>query len=296
MSPLSDVQKEAVQEFGFGGLLHLKLSIVPQSLLPNIICAFRSEKFFEISDSKKFLLSEDDVYDIFGRPTGPRNVDLVHTGLGSQQCAGESLKLAWRSKFNITGSRNPIPLNVVFDKLCSCDDSGDDFKRLFVLYALSSFLVPMSNHALDLRLVSAVQDVSCINQFNWCRFVFQELCLAVREALKGSRYVRGCVLFLVIAYFHRYIYRSDNLTVKEVKREESVGGLGHGELSKVKFPISRQNTSTAGPCFGGVGPSTVPDGSEGVHGRRSIVMDLPDYIHTDEEVNPVVVDRYRSFL
>ncbi|KAK9750248.1 hypothetical protein RND81_02G182000 [Saponaria officinalis] len=98
----------------------------------------------------------------------------------------------------------------------------------------------MSNHALDLRLGSAVQDVSCINQFNWCRFVFQELYVAL---------------------------------VERVRLEEGVGGLGHGELSKVEFPISRQNTSITG-----------------VHGRRSIVVDLPDYIRTDEEVNVAAVD------
>ena len=37
---LSDEQKQAVKDIGFGGLLHLKLKKMPTKMLPWLVCSF----------------------------------------------------------------------------------------------------------------------------------------------------------------------------------------------------------------------------------------------------------------
>ncbi|KAK9723829.1 hypothetical protein RND81_05G028300 [Saponaria officinalis] len=303
---LSEDQKEAVRQIGFGGLLHLKLSSIPQMMFGEFLYAFRNETFFEISESEKFKLSEDDVCDVFGLPNGGRDLELVLTGLGSSSASDvDSLKSLWRKKYGIAGNKDPIPLSAVKKKLTECRESGDEFKRTFVLFAMSSFLAPTSGSVVDFRLVSAVEDVSMINQLNWCKFVFIELVAGVREAVRGARYVRGCMVLLAIAHFHRYAvsfdkvsnelpliqHWSDTRFIERLKHEQASGGLGHGVRSDTVFPISRKNPCGSAEGVEGSSGSTKPFPDD-----RFILVKLPADIRTDEEVKSASLDVSRLYL
>ncbi|KAK9740376.1 hypothetical protein RND81_03G030700 [Saponaria officinalis] len=256
--------------------------------------------FFEISTSEKFKLSEDDVCDVFGLPNGGWDLELVLTGLGSSSATDvDSLKSLWRKKYGIAGNKDPIPLSAVWKKLTECRESGDEFKRTFVLFSMSSFLAPTSGSVVDFRLVSAIEDVSMINQLNWCKFVFTELVAGVREAVRGARYVRGCVVLLAITYFHRYVVSYDKVSnelpliqhwndsrfIERLKREHASGGLGHGVRSDTIFPISREN-----PCGSAEGAEGAGRSSKAFPDDRFILVKLPADIRTDEEVKSASLD------
>ncbi|KAH9613771.1 hypothetical protein KSS87_006270, partial [Heliosperma pusillum] len=88
---LSEEKKEAVRQIGFGGLLHLKLTSVPMTMFSQLLFAFRSEEYFEVSETEKFRLTEDDICDVFGLPNGGHDLELLVTGLASSSSSdGES--------------------------------------------------------------------------------------------------------------------------------------------------------------------------------------------------------------
>ncbi|KAH9623427.1 hypothetical protein KSS87_022764 [Heliosperma pusillum] len=277
ISALSEEKKEAVRQIGFGGLLHLKLTSVPMIMFSQLLFAFRSEEYFEVSETEKFRLTEDDICDVFGLPNGGHDLELLVTGLASSSSPdGESLKSLWRERYNIISSKDPIPLSAVKTKLLSNGLTDEEFKQTFVLFAMSSFLAPASGAVVDLRLLSAVEDVSRIHQLNW--------------------------LLLAIVYFHRYIKRGSKLSNElpliqhwndqkfgdRLKREEAAGGLGHSDRSEVVFPISRKHSNKSGEA------SSLPNNPVG--NVRHIVVDLPSDICTDEEVHASFIDDVHELL
>ncbi|KAH9606583.1 hypothetical protein KSS87_016113 [Heliosperma pusillum] len=257
ISALSEEKKDALRQIGFGGLLHLKLTSVPMTMFSQLLFAFRSEEYFEVSETEKY---------------------------------------------NIISSKDPIPLSAVKTKLLSNGLTDEEFKQTFVLFAMSSFLAPASGVVVDLRLLSAVEDVSRIHQLNWCKYVLEELVIGVREAVRGAEYVRGCIVLLAIVYFHRYIKRGTKLSNElpliqhwndqkfgdRLKREEAAGGLGHSDRSEVVFPISRKHSNKSGEA------SSLPNTAVG--NVRHIVVDLPADIRTDEEVHSSSIDDVHELL
>ncbi|KAH9620020.1 hypothetical protein KSS87_021777 [Heliosperma pusillum] len=303
ISGLFEQKKEAVRQIGFGGLPHLKWTSVPMTMFSQLLFAFRSEEYFEVSETEKFRLTEDDICDVFGLPNGGHDLELLVTGLASSSSSdGESLKSLWRERYNIISSKDPIPLSAVKNKLLDNGLTDEEFKQTFVLFAMSSFLAPASGAVVDLRLLSDVEDVSRIHQLNWCKYVLEELVIGVREAVHGAKYVRGCIVFLAIVYFYRYIKRGSKLSnelpliqhwndqkfMDRLKREEAVGGLGHSDRSEVVFPISRKHSNKSGEA------SSLPNNPVG--NVRHIVVDLPADIHTDKEVHSSSIDDVHELL
>ncbi|KAL9228017.1 hypothetical protein vseg_003640 [Gypsophila vaccaria] len=248
---LNPKQMEAVRQIGFGGLLHVKVTHMPQRILPWLIDAFCDRShMFRISATKEFLLSKDDVHDFFGLPRGHKKLHFVATGK-SKLSSQRNLKRVWRRKFGIVGTKEAIPLSKVLAKLLNSKDSGVVFKRLFVLYTMSSFLAPTSNHALDLKLLRAVQDVGEIRQLDWCSYVFDNLVTAISDCRTGRSNVCGCTLFLMLSYFHRFDFHgevqpfslpliqhwTDEKLSDRVNRESQTGCLGNAPLSQVLYPI-----------------------------------------------------------
>ncbi|KAH9612836.1 hypothetical protein KSS87_012553 [Heliosperma pusillum] len=302
ISALSEEKKDAVRQIGFGGLLHLKLTSVPMTMFSQLLFAFRSEEYFEVSETEKFGLTEDDICDVFGLPNGGHDLELLVTGVANSSSSnGESLKSLWRERYNII-SKDPIPLSAVKTKLLSNGLTDKEFKQTFVLLAMSSFLATASGAVVDLRLLSAVEDVSRIHQLNWCKYVLEELVIGVREAVRGAKYVRDCIVLLAIVYFHRYIKRGTKLSNElpliqhwndqkfgdRLKREEAAGGLGHSDRSEVVFPISRKHSNKSGEA------SSLPNNFVG--NVRHIVVDLPADIRTNEEVHSSSIDDVHELM
>ncbi|KAH9609710.1 hypothetical protein KSS87_011054 [Heliosperma pusillum] len=220
-----------------------------------------SEEYFEVLKKEKFRLTVDDFCDVFGLPNGGHDLELLVTGLASYSSSdGESLKSLWRERYNIVSSKDPIPLYVIKSKFLGNGLTDEEFKQTFVLFAMSSFLAPATGAVVDLRLLSAVQDVSRIHHLNWYMYVLEELVIGVREAVLGAK----------------------------LKREDAAGGLGHIDRSDVVFPISRKHSSESGEA------SSLPNNPVG--NVRHIVVDLPADIRTDEEVHSSSIDDVHELL
>ncbi|XP_074314781.1 uncharacterized protein LOC141650580 [Silene latifolia] len=160
-------QRKAIIEIGFGALLDFKVN--------------------------KLSLA-----DVFLLPNDGDKVEVVYTGhsfLSSQ----ETLKAKFQNKFNVE-AKNYVRIPAVYNAITGMgDDGGDEFQKLFVLYAMSVVLAPPSNYAIDFSILKALQDVSRIHHLDWCDYVFDKLVDGVERCRTGSSTLRGCVLVVMVA-------------------------------------------------------------------------------------------------
>ncbi|KAH9605300.1 hypothetical protein KSS87_009939, partial [Heliosperma pusillum] len=251
---LSKEQKEAVREIGFGGLLQLKVTKLPHGILPWILKAFDYTcNMFKLKKTE-FIITKDDVHDIFLLPRGGNQVVLAQTG-NTVSVTDSRLKKEWRLWFDLQNNSDPITVKRVFETLRGSNDSGDEFKKLFVLFCVSVFLAPTSNKTIDLKLVRAVANVENIRAYDWCDYIFREMVNSVKVFKQGGKsIVSGCILVVMLAYFHRFNFKGDVIghtlplinhwddekLSKRVQDEKKTGSLGNAPLSKIDYPISLQ--------------------------------------------------------
>lgn len=248
---LNEKQKQSVRDIGFGGLLELKIKTIPKAILPWLIDAFNERTgILKISKGKEFEITKDDVYDIFLLPRVGEDVEVIQTG-HCKATPTDNLKEEWRVKFGIGGTNQSIKLNDVSKRLQQTTDDGDDFKKMFVLYSMSTFLSPTSNHCLDFKLLKAVEDVEKIKEYNWSKYVCEQFLGGIASFKDGSKYLGGCILVLMLTYMHRMEFNgvvestelplirhwSDEKLSERVHKERKLGSIGKGVMTKTLYPI-----------------------------------------------------------
>ncbi|KAK9666057.1 hypothetical protein RND81_14G156800 [Saponaria officinalis] len=193
-------------------------------------CFEHNSYMFRATNTKEFLLSKYDAYDVFCLPKEGDKVQLTATE---------------HSK------HNGIKMNELADRLKGFRESGDEFKKMFVVYSMSSFLAPAANYLVDFKLLRAVKDVNRIRHIDWCSYIFDQVVESVRKVKKGNTFLCGCTLFLIISYFHRIEYRgkvlphsiplikhwTDEMFNDRAKAESNTGCLGSGPVTRIIFPI-----------------------------------------------------------
>ncbi|KAK9714437.1 hypothetical protein RND81_06G094300 [Saponaria officinalis] len=255
MGNFTEEQRAVVVDIGFGGLLELKIEAIPKSIVPMIVKYFEHNSYmFRATNTKEFLLSKYDMYDVFCLPKEGDKVQLIATG-HSKQSQEDKLKNEWRLKFGVEGNINGIKMNELEDRLKGCRESDDEFKKMFVVYSMSSFLAPATNYLVDFKLLRAVKDVNRIRHMNWCSYIFDQVVESVGKVKKGNTFLCGCTLFLIIYYFHRIEYRgkvlphsiplikywTDEMFNERAKAESNTGCLGSGPVTRITFPICLQS-------------------------------------------------------
>ncbi|KAH9607935.1 hypothetical protein KSS87_006595 [Heliosperma pusillum] len=158
----SKEQKEVVREIVFGGLLQLKMK------------------------KTEFIITKDDVHDIFLLPRGGNMAVLAQTG-NTVSVTDSRLKKEWRLRFVVQNSSDPITVKGVFETLRGSNDSGDEFKKLFVLFSVSVLLAATSNKTIDLKLVRAVANVESIRAYDWCAYIFREMVNSIKVFKQGGK-------------------------------------------------------------------------------------------------------------
>lgn len=304
MSNFTDAQKLSVNEIGFGGLLSLKLKRNPTSMYRWLIdCFDYGSCMFSIDNSKEFVVTEYDVYDVFCLPLNPNNVEEIPRSANKSN-PDFVFKHNWRLNFGLADENDQIPLNLLEDRIPTLDQGGDEFKQLFVMHAVSSFLAPTSNRTADLRIAKAIDDVEQIKNLNWCKYVLEKLCEGVKSYQKGEiQNCCGCILMLEIIYFHRLRFRNvelstslpliqhwnDELIRDRIKKEKLSKSFGSGILLCDVYPVSRKlNLQDAPVCTTAGSVGNVEHVREGNDG--TIQFNLPPGSMSDQEIHSSAID------
>ncbi|PWA54567.1 Aminotransferase-like mobile domain-containing protein [Artemisia annua] len=228
-------QKEAVKSIGFGSLLDLKCRTLRRSL-----CLWLLERFNTIRRSleicgERVPLSPRDVELVMGLPASGKEV--VNSG-------PDELVADLRLKYN--ASNRGISVRFL-EGILGESDSGEDFKRAFLLYVLGTLLCPTARLEVSPSFLHFLTDMDSVHEYNWAKFLLDKLVREVSRFRQGKqRAVGGCLLFLQLFYYECVAigrpselgpvvvpclssWTEENISERE-KHEKELGGYGCGEV------------------------------------------------------------------
>ncbi|XBI12788.1 hypothetical protein VPH35_139606 [Triticum aestivum] len=162
-----------------------------------------ASKEFVIPRRGRIPLDEDAVYCTLGVPNGgvdvPYKVDReIQDRLFPEMFPGMT----------------SMPLtSVAATMLAEMDSSGEEFKRLLLMYLISTVFAPTTSTHLSSRCFPVLANISNVANMNWCKFIAGFL----HTALSKGIYNKGCRLHLMLTYL-------DNLDLSIVNLT-AVGGL-----------------------------------------------------------------------
>ncbi|XP_074300117.1 uncharacterized protein LOC141631331 [Silene latifolia] len=197
---LSTAQRKDVEDIGFGGLLELKASKFIHTMVDWLLDRYDTHtRLILFNRSVHFSICKHDVYDVFMLPCAGEDVPV-----GTED---KELVQSWRKRFGVLPKKD-IPLDKVRDEMLQLVGGGPDFKRMFVLFSMGSFLAPTVHNRVDTRLIGAVEDVAGIPKMDWCSFIMDRFDYSV-GSWKGnnSKSIGGCLMFFQLLYFHRLTWR-----------------------------------------------------------------------------------------
>uniref|UniRef100_A0A803NC56 Uncharacterized protein n=1 Tax=Chenopodium quinoa TaxID=63459 RepID=A0A803NC56_CHEQI len=173
---LSEKQKQAIRNIGFGGFLELDLPIHINSMLTeNLVTNFDTERCCLMLPKRKqeIFLEAIDVHLAYGLPLGGKRIEQPND---ESNLKWSKFLKAWRSKFGLKkGSPTNKRLIDRIQELKKEKSVSDEFLWNFVKIA----------------------------ELDWCTFVIEHLKDSVSVWKKGNSYFTGPLPFLMVFYFDR---------------------------------------------------------------------------------------------
>ncbi|TVU10225.1 hypothetical protein EJB05_43739, partial [Eragrostis curvula] len=194
MKNLSEKQKLIVDELGFGSLLTLSCHKVPMHLYKWLADHFEvPTKTLKLPNGFSFTVNAKCVHNILGIPyTAWKIIDK-----GSEKWL-QFIQTQIPSK-----GRTPTVEELI--AMITPDLLGDDFARVFLLLALSSFLCPNTRNVCSSRYYYGILDVTSISDLDWCSLVLNWLVSYIQKYQDANRLnpcfpKGGCTMLLVVTY------------------------------------------------------------------------------------------------
>ena len=163
---LTKGQIDSIREIGFGGMLDIKITKYPPGILAYLISNFYPngwvQRITNGRTEREYYITVADVNDIFGLPINPRK--LIRMSFNNKDLVMK------RRKFLGVGDDDELKTHMILDRFKDYPDGGEVFKKLFVLFAGSTILAPLSEHKIRYNLLPVVEDVSYIPTFDWCHY------------------------------------------------------------------------------------------------------------------------------
>ncbi|KAL8485939.1 hypothetical protein ACS0TY_028011 [Phlomoides rotata] len=184
---------------------------------------------FQIDGLRGFAVTPDDVFDVFMLP---RNPGVQVLSYAKSKVDQSPILDRFKSDYVIfSGVSFSCLENALKDKF---PNGGDDFIRIFVLYALLSFLDPSPNRLVITKYLKSLEVIQEISKFDWCSFILDKLCESIKRYKTGiCKVVGGCVLLLQILYFHRLKWQG-------IAEPSTLPLLKHWTIKKVSDMCSQE--------------------------------------------------------
>ncbi|KAJ8446933.1 hypothetical protein Cgig2_026431 [Carnegiea gigantea] len=155
-------------ETGFGGFLSVRTSTIPKDLATWLLQKFDPvSNTLKLSDNRVLEITEEDVHATLALPMGQLEVQVASTC----EPKNEYTKLLeqWRIRWNLSRTK----VGKMVDRILDRGDHGDEFKRDFVLYIISTYIIGSMNGDCFFRILKSLVDVNEIVKYNWCAFLLQ---------------------------------------------------------------------------------------------------------------------------
>ena len=193
---LTGPQKDTVTSCGFGSILSLKCTSIPNALVLWIAKHYDPKsRQFKSSSTSSFKIDAVTVHQILGIPFGGKKVPNK-----SSSCA-KSVILKDTNQHNQAAKIDDL-IAMITPQL-----NGDKFVRIFLLVALGIFLCPKSSATVSHQFYESIYFVKGIRDYDWSSSVADCLHLGLmnfqNNARKGNSTGKatlgGCLFVLVVS-------------------------------------------------------------------------------------------------
>uniref|UniRef100_A0A803KPH1 Uncharacterized protein n=1 Tax=Chenopodium quinoa TaxID=63459 RepID=A0A803KPH1_CHEQI len=194
LKDLPPQHKDAINDLGFGGFLHLTLDAHNGSFSEELVNSFDPDRTsLKLFNGKEILITEEDVHVVYGLPQGPVKIKEPRTNFNFDKKDSEvsdeerkerednSLFLRqWRSQFGP---------------------------------AINCCVMSTDNTSVNFKFLCSCKDITKVSKLDWCLFTKQSMTEAVRKWKKGSSYFTGPLPFMM-DYFAQFSTMAATLVKK----------------------------------------------------------------------------------
>ncbi|KAH6808346.1 hypothetical protein C2S51_029454 [Perilla frutescens var. frutescens] len=190
---LNTEQKKAVEELGFGSILHLDVRIIPKKLSYWLVDNVDPQsKEIKLNNGRRLRFDAEDVSLILGFPRGPQKLAKMRRSEPS------SMVDKFRNKLG--KDYNRISVSYVRDEMLKERDGGEWFRRLFMVLLTCCMIENSGNGYVFCQLLHYFDEVNMVREYDWCDYVVRSLVdAAIQWQQRKDRFFTGPIFFLLVS-------------------------------------------------------------------------------------------------
>lgn len=189
---LNEEQQKAVEDMGFGSLLHFNLTFIPAKLAYEILDNFDIDTCGVKFRRGILHIGDDDVHATLGLPNG----HLKFERNGHQKLDKFINEIAE----SCNRARKNMGPDMFMEKMLSDVEGGEMFRKIFLILFDTILINPSGDGYLTTQIEEVIDDIDNVKDYNWCGYVIDSLLHAHKVWAKDkSKPFTGPVSFLVVS-------------------------------------------------------------------------------------------------
>ena len=185
---ISDEQRQAVREFGFGSILNVKGVEVDEEMLKWLVDNFDVDRRTLNVHGYCLQVTAEDVECVLGLSSRGKDIE--------SEKRRQEMDTELERELNIRINSGEIVVEELRHSICSLHNEGLEFKVKFVLFVVGRLLAPSLDDKVSRALVAVVATEENMENLNWSKFILDNLVKSIRD--RDGNGIAGCALFLMV--------------------------------------------------------------------------------------------------
>ncbi|CAI9117403.1 OLC1v1018795C1 [Oldenlandia corymbosa var. corymbosa] len=233
------LQRQAIRDMGFGALLDLKIKNIPTALCNFLASNFQTgARQVPLNGNNVLDIKQEDVVAVLDLPRGPKLVEEFKQNDPAITDHAEMVdafkkRMGYSNKFLPTRSTAAI-------LIAGRKDFGDDFKRDFLVFIVSTFLHGNTTSRITMNILKSLVNINEVTQYNWCQYVIDALVKGCKSHHDGKPFTGPITFFLDLATLYEKFYQliiTMSKTVLDIREKEMELRIEPDEQAKKTIKI-----------------------------------------------------------
>ncbi|CAI9099124.1 OLC1v1035895C1 [Oldenlandia corymbosa var. corymbosa] len=198
------LQRQAIRDMGFGALLDLKIKNIPTALCNFLASNFQTgARQVPLNGNNVLDIKQEDVVAVLDLPRGPKPVEEFKQ---NDPAITDHAEMVDAFKKRMGYSNKFLPMRSTAAQLIAGrKDFGDDFKRYFLVFVVSTFLHGNTTSRITMNILKSLVNINEVTQYNWCQYMIDALVKGCKSHHDGKPFT-GPITFFLLCYLDRCEY------------------------------------------------------------------------------------------
>lgn len=195
---LSDEHKKAIENIGFGGLLHLEMGPSKSIWNDKLVRSFDMDReSIVIERNQEIEIINEDAHIVYGLPMGGEIIEEPNDETDEKWA---EFLTKWRSLFGIRKGSPKSPQVISEIQRLKRQPVCEEFLWHFILSAVNCCIRSTTNTQLNYKFLYSCMDINKVAKLDWCEFVIRSVKASAEEWQEGSSYFTGPLPFLMVIF------------------------------------------------------------------------------------------------